>query len=210
MDYAPRILSKRRNGRTWLVAARPRIYFRNNKQSLNTILSGKRGISPDMARALGDAFDVPAEFFLNLQQAFDLSRAEQPDPGVAIRTKMQNYYPVREMIKRGWIEQSDPTMLELQLTRFFHANNTDEIPYMAHAAKKSRYEELEIPPAQLAWLSRVRQIAESISVPQYSKRNLHKAIGNLETLLLAPDETLKIRDLVIPSAITDGWGKWHR
>jgi HTH-type transcriptional regulator/antitoxin HigA len=53
------------------------------EQSLNTILSGKRGISPDMARALGEAFDVPAEFFMNLQQAYDLSRAAMPDPGVA-------------------------------------------------------------------------------------------------------------------------------
>src|SRR5215467_12343743 len=82
------------------------------EQSLNTILSGKRGISPDMARALGEAFDVPAEFFMNLQQAYDLSRAATPDPGVAIRAKMQSRYPVREMMKRGWIQQSDALMLE--------------------------------------------------------------------------------------------------
>src|SRR5438477_10430436 len=62
------------------------------EQSLNTILSGKRGISPEMAKALGEAFDVPAEFFMNLQQAYDLSRAASPDPGVAIRAKMQTRY----------------------------------------------------------------------------------------------------------------------
>lgn len=31
-------------------------------QALNPILSGKRGISPEMAKAFGEAFDVPAEF----------------------------------------------------------------------------------------------------------------------------------------------------
>src|ERR1035438_10788859 len=32
------------------------------EQAINVILSAKRGISADMARALGVAFDVPAEF----------------------------------------------------------------------------------------------------------------------------------------------------
>src|SRR5213075_2070342 len=112
-----------------------------SEQAINPILSGKRGISPEMAKALGEAFDVPAEFFMNLQQAYDLSRAASPDPGVAIRAKMQTRYPVREMMKRGWIEQSDPVMLELQLQRFFKVDTSDDIPYMEHAAKKSRYEE---------------------------------------------------------------------
>ena len=49
-------------------------------QNLNGILSGKRGISSEMAKALGKAFDVPAEFFSNLQATYDLSRADDPDP----------------------------------------------------------------------------------------------------------------------------------
>src|SRR3546814_5443748 len=35
------------------------------EQQLNPLLSGKRGITPDMARLLGDAFDVSPQFFLN-------------------------------------------------------------------------------------------------------------------------------------------------
>lgn len=41
------------------------------QSGVNLILSGKWGIGPDMARALGKAFDAPAEFFSNLQKAFD-------------------------------------------------------------------------------------------------------------------------------------------
>ncbi len=44
------------------------------EQAINMIVSGKRGISPDMAKALGDAFNVPAEFFINLQRG---SRREE-------------------------------------------------------------------------------------------------------------------------------------
>src|SRR5688572_23980497 len=72
------------------------------EQAVNMLVSGKRGISADMARALGDAFDVSPEFFVNLQTAYDLSRARVPDPSVAKKGKLQSSYPVREMIKRGW------------------------------------------------------------------------------------------------------------
>ncbi len=60
-----------------------------SEQVINPILNGKRGISPEMAKALGEAFDVPAEFFANLQQAYDLAQARTPDPSVALRRKMQ-------------------------------------------------------------------------------------------------------------------------
>ena len=139
------------------------------EQAVNVILSGKRGISPDMARALGDAFDVPAEFFANLQKAYDLSRATAPNPSVAVRAKIQSQYPVREMIKRGWIEDGDAALLQGQLTRFFNVALPEDIPYLAHAAKKSSYEEADVRPAQLAWLFRVKQIARSVSVPKYSE-----------------------------------------
>ena len=159
------------------------------EQAINMILSGKRGISPQMAKALGDAFDINPETFANLQKAYDLAHAEQPDPGVAVRARMQNQYPVREMIKRGWIQLADTAMLETQLVRFFGVNGADEIPYLAHAARKSSYEEREIPPAQLAWLFRVRQIAFETPAQKYSQAALAGAVGTLESLLLAPEET---------------------
>ncbi len=191
-----------------------------SEQSLNTILSGKRGISPHMAKALADAFDVPAEFFLNLQQAYDLSRAKNPYDGVAERRAMQDRYPVREMINRGWLQQTDAAMLEVQLARFFEVSGANEVPYMAHAAKKCRYEEREIPPAQLAWLFRVRQLAKSITVPNYSEKALKTAAGDLEALLVAPEETRHVPRMLmecgvrfvivekLPNAEIDGVAFW--
>jgi len=100
-------------------------------QGVNLILSGKRGISPEMAKALGVAFDVPAAFFANLQMAFDLSQAREPDPGVARRARLQSVYPIREMIKRGWIEQTDdPGFLEIQMMRFFGVKDVEDIPHL--------------------------------------------------------------------------------
>lgn len=45
------------------------------EQAVNLIVAGRRGISAEMAKAMGDAFDVPGEFFANLQKMYDLSQA---------------------------------------------------------------------------------------------------------------------------------------
>jgi HTH-type transcriptional regulator/antitoxin HigA len=130
---------------------------------------------------------------------------------------MQSTYPVREMIKRGWIESTDAVMLETQLVRFF---GTNDIPYMFHAAKKSSYEEREIAPAQLAWLFRVRQIAKSISTPAYSEKMLRSALSDLGDLLHAPEEARQVPRILmecgvryivvekLPSANIDGVCFW--
>lgn len=44
-----------------------------HEQAVNMIISGKRGISSEMAKALGDAFGVNHEFFANLQRAYDMA-----------------------------------------------------------------------------------------------------------------------------------------
>ncbi len=156
------------------------------ESAINAIISGRRGISPEMANTLGDAFDVNPEFFMNLQHAYDLSKAPKADKGVAIRARLQEYYPVREMIKRGWLAQADSIMLELQIARFFGVSDPSKIPHLQHSAKKTYYD--KTPPAQLAWLFRARQIAASIVSVPYSKEKLRAALPRLAALMTAPEE----------------------
>ena len=42
-------------------------------QRVNEIVKGKRGVSPDTAWLLSEAFNTSPEFWLNLQSAYDLS-----------------------------------------------------------------------------------------------------------------------------------------
>ena len=159
------------------------------EQAVTMILNGKRGISPEMAKSLGHAFDVPAEFFANLQKAYDLARAQEPQPDVAVRARLQGRYPLREMIRRGWIEESDATLLQEQLVRFFDVGGPDQIPFLVQAAKKTSYEERGITPEQLAWLFRAKQIAKSIIVKKYSEPSLRQSLQRLRTLLYDPEES---------------------
>jgi HTH-type transcriptional regulator/antitoxin HigA len=157
------------------------------EQSVNMLVSGKRGITADMARALGDAFDVSPEFFLNLQTAYELSRAKPPATDVARKARLQSVYPVREMIKRGWLEDGDASAVEQRMCAFFEVANMNDMPNMAHAAKKTG-DDTEPTPVQQAWLFRVRQIAREMVVAKYQEKALRDALERLRALMVAAEE----------------------
>lgn len=158
------------------------------EQAINPIMSGKRGISPDMAQSLSKAFGISAEYFLNLQKAYELSLAREADPAIARRAKLQSVFPVREMIKRCWFEDTnDISLLEAQVMRFFRTNSLDQVPCLAHNAKKGD-DYTETTPLQWAWLFRVKQIAEEMVVPAYSEARLKSAISEMDRYLIDAEE----------------------
>jgi len=155
------------------------------EQAVNAVVLGKRGITADLARLLSVAFDKPAEFFLTLQNAKDLSQAKTPDARVVRMVQLQSAYPLREMIKRGWIDDA-PNALETELAKFFGVSTADDLPHMSYSAKKTTYG--STPPLQLAWLFRVKQIAAEMVLPTYSDKKLRDALPKLHALMSAPEE----------------------
>jgi HTH-type transcriptional regulator/antitoxin HigA len=170
-------------------------------QQLNPLLNGKANITPDMAAALGEAFDMPAEFFANLQKLYELNRVKPVDPGVRTRASWVTHFPVRDMIKRGWIEDTEPGLLDLQMLRFFEKNRVEDIPFVgggkidAHAAKKSSGYD-SITEAQYAWLYRVMKIARMQNAPLYSEDTLRKNLSRIRAHLLDKDDLIRIPDIL--------------
>ena len=175
VDHPGTFILEELEARGWLQADLAYVLGIDGGQ-LNRLIKGNTDITPDTAVALGDAFDMPAEFFLNLQKMYDLQKARKADPGVRTRASWLSVFPIREMIKRGWIEDAEPALLDLQMLRFFGKNRVEDIPFIgsgavpAHAAKKSTYESTT--PIQYVWLHRVRKIAEGIECPAYSRQAL--------------------------------------
>ena len=169
-----------------------------NQQTVNHLAVGKRGVSAEMAKALGAAFDVPAAHILEMQKASELraelERAKQPDASIARKARLMQTYPVREMIKRGWVDD-DPKTLEAQVARFFGCSSVEDLPHlprdMAHAAKKVSYWE-QIPPPQFAWLLRVKQIADRLIVPVYSEAALRESLPKLRALMDRPESASRV------------------
>jgi HTH-type transcriptional regulator/antitoxin HigA len=160
---------------------------------VNQIIKGKRGITPEIAKDFAAAFGTSALLWLNLEAAYRLHTDPVPaSSAIARRARIRELFPVREMAKRGWIGVSkDAEELENEVMRFFGIQAVDETPRLAHAAKKTGYPDT-INGAQLAWLFRVKQVAEAMSCAPYSEHALRDAVSELGTLLLAPEGVQRV------------------
>lgn len=187
------------------------------EQQLSPLLSGKRAISADMARMLGSAFGVNPQFFANLQSQYDISKAKAPDPSVRTRAVLQARFPVRDMIRRGWIEDAEGSLLEMQVKEFFEAAN-DDITLPAFAAKRTHYG--DTPPMQLAWVFRVRQLARLQELTVYSESRLRESLDRLRHLMIHAEAVTEALDILqecgvrvvivetLPGAKIDGVCTW--
>jgi HTH-type transcriptional regulator / antitoxin HigA len=72
---------------------------------VNELIAGKKQITPETARGLATAFgDNDPLYWMSLDSAFRLSQAAPADAAVERRARLYSAFPVREMLKRHWIE----------------------------------------------------------------------------------------------------------
>ena len=187
---------------------------------INELIAGKKAITPETAIQLGDSLGTGPELWMNLESQYQLSKVRSTDGLIARRARLYERFPVREMIKRGWIEASKSIdVLEQQFLAFFGIESLEaEIPF-CHAAKKTSPEDL--PSAlQLAWLCRARRIASELIITAYDEAQLREVLPRLSALLSAPEETRHVARLLaecgvrfvvvepIPGAKIDGACFW--
>ena len=148
---------------------------------INLIINGKQSLTPETAKQLGDAFGTGAQFWLNLEAAYKGSQIEPTESPVARRAMLYEKFPVREIVKRGWIEPSDNVeVLEKRLCDFYEIDAPDEEPRLAHAARKSTKGTLT--PLQKAWLFRVRNLARAVWASAFSTSSLNQCLAALSLM----------------------------
>jgi HTH-type transcriptional regulator / antitoxin HigA len=172
-----------------------------DEAAINRIVADKRPVDAETALLLESVFGVGADVFLGLQKTYDLAMARMvsrgTDPGLARRAELFERLPVVEMIKRRWIDVADvrDPRIEDALAKFFGVTTPDEIEVLPHAAKKTDVFG-KVTPAQLAWLYRVRQIAEEMLVPRYSASGLRSLIPELRRSLSAAENARHVPRLL--------------
>ncbi len=155
--------------------------------ALNKLLGGQRKVTASIADKLAAAFGTSSELWMNLQTTFDLWQQDHRDETVARRALLYSKAPVREMIKRGWIEGSDSIdVLEKRMTDFLEIRDlaSDDEPRFLHAARAS----MAFTPQQRAWLCRAKQLAETMTAARFSQRRLSTCIEKLKGLVHEPEE----------------------
>ena len=167
---------------------------------VSEIIAGKRAITPETAKGLAAAFDTSPQLWMNLETSYQLSKARIEEDEVSRRARLYGKFPVKELLKRGWIEVSENIdVLEQRFFDFFGMASMEDRPTFAHAAKKTTYDDSSI--VQLAWLNRAKQVAKSTPVANFSKTALEKSIPELRFCLEYTEEIRNVSEILARAGV---------
>lgn len=170
---------------------------------VSEIISGKRSITPETAKALGEAFGTDPQLWMNLESAYQLRRIKKSkgrEEEVSRRARLYEKVPVRELLRRRWIELSeDIGVLENRILAFYGIKSLDEEPKFWPVAARTSMPNLTL--AHWAWLARAKQLARAVSAARFSESNLSETIEYLKSLLHTPEETKRVPKILAEAGI---------
>lgn len=161
---------------------------------ISETISGKRIISIKFAQGLAEAFGTSAQLWLNLQNVYDLTLAFASKDIISRRAMLYAKAPIREMIRRRWIEKiNNIEILEKQVCKFLEIEDINDEVKFAYAARKSDDYNKPNSILQTAWLMRAKMLAPAAPVMgPYNESNFEKLIKELEPLRLEPEAIRQI------------------
>jgi HTH-type transcriptional regulator/antitoxin HigA len=163
------------------------------ESTICSLILGKKTVTEEIAVELGSAFGTSPHFWLNLENAYRLSKVSVETGVIERRARMFTAAPVREMQKRGWIsvcESAEET--ESELRRFFQVPSLDQISNLRVAARASVQNGSALAPDQLAWCVRALQLAKSVPAKKYTAQSFDAGIGHLRALTNFPENVRKV------------------
>lgn len=167
---------------------------------VNDLIMGKRPITPEIAKSLGDAFGTSAQYWMNLESAYQLWHIKDTDNVISRRSKLYQIAPIKEMIRRHWLESSDNIkVFEKRVECFFETNTLDKPIYFPCAPRKRGTQ--EISSSQMAWLFRAKQLAKAVHVKKFSDRSFKNGLNQLKKLLHNAQEIRHIPKILADSGI---------
>lgn len=167
-------------------------------QAVSEIISGKKRITPETALGLADALGTSAEIWLGMESAYRLSRARQAGStdDVKRRGRIYSLVPVKELVRRGWIADSDDVdELESQVESFLGVRSLDELSPQRLAARRTASKEPDSR-GVLAWTRRVEQIAAAQRVGKVDHADLPKVVDELLGLTAREDGPLGVGEVL--------------
>jgi len=171
-------------------------------QAINEIIKAKKKVTEETAKELELALGIDADWWLRTEALYRLHHDSKPAPKViSKRAALRRRAPVRHILNRHWIEPTDDhDELERRVMRFLSIESLEDKPRFAAAARQTVYGE-PATPIQEAWLARVRQLAKTIPASRYSNEKLEAAIEQFYPLLMSPDESRHVPQLLADAGV---------
>src|SRR5260221_12873419 len=197
--FAPgEFLAEEREARGWSQIDLAEILGRPPRL-ISELVTGKRGVTPETALGLGAAFETSAHYWMNLETAYQLSKAQSIEPAVSRRARLYEIFPVKELLKRGWIQGSNNVaVMEQRFLAFFGMASMSERPRFAHAAKSTTYENSMI---KLAWLNRAKQVAKAVPASKFSVAAIRGAIPALRRCMEYKEEIKNVASILAGAGV---------
>ncbi len=158
-------------------------------KTVNELIRGKKAITATTALELASAFGTSAQFWLNLESAYRLSLLSSIENDVGRRARVHSLVPVRELMTRGWLRKTPPrdlVGLEQAVCEFLSIRTIRDDPDVRFAARVALRGEQDRR-AQVAWVCRVRSLAQGMKAARFSSALLQKAAAALPRLSGDPD-----------------------
>lgn len=152
--------------------------------TLNKIIKGTKAITPETAVGLARAFGTTPDYWMAKEAAYQLSQMplDNADGEVERRSKLYTLAPVKEMIKRKWIEpQSSLEGTEATICKFLSIQNLDQTPPLLANARSSINGD-GLTHDQAVWCYRAYHLAKLIKVAPYKKSRITELRAHLRAL----------------------------
>jgi HTH-type transcriptional regulator / antitoxin HigA len=196
-----RILSRELEARGWTQKDLAEIMNRP-VQTICAIVNAKKEITPETAIELETAFDIPAEFWTNLETNYRLNLAKKnfdyhkEYQEIARRRRLYELAPISELIKRQWLpETKNIDELERTVCEFMGINSPLETPQIAVNFRHNQDLEPENR-ALICWLKRVENLVKRQSVAKFNRERLKTAIPEILSYSQNPEYISKIPSLL--------------
>ena len=173
-------------------------------QAVNEIVRGRKAISEETALGLERVLGTPARVWLNLQSTYGLVRARLAEQAALDEQAVWlKRFPVREMAKRGWIEQggaaADRVRSLLQFFGLQSFSHWDESQAalrfrLSPKAKTDRY-------ALHAWVRRGEIEGRGLPADPYDEARFRGALAEIRGLTAERDFRTPMRELCASAGV---------
>ena len=161
-------------------------------QVVNEIIRGKKAITPDTAIGLCQVLGIEASYWMNLEADYQMTLArERSRAAMSEQEQWLSHYPVRELIKRGWIEAGrDKASRVRALMSFLGVASIEPRVYQEAVGFRiidAAREKISIG-ALGAWLRQGELVADGIETADYDADAFRGALAEIRNLTVEPPE----------------------
>ena len=159
-------------------------------QAINEIIRAKKSITPETAIGLGRVLGIDAQFWTNLEATYRMTLARgREQEMLSANVQWLDEYPVRDMLKRGWIEAGRDRPGRLKALMSFLGVAVAE-PQAFQKAVGFRITEAAQHKVSLGalsvWLRKGELDAQDVSTADYDEDGFAEALSRIRRMTTQP------------------------